>query len=410
MTAKRSVWIGTTVTVACLLVTACNTTPQPPLQTPISPEQSAAVLADNGKRLAGATPLDVDRYLPLTPVAGCASQELPIGTPSARLAAGLEAALGYHKQKGGIGLAIWQDGKLVLENYDRGANQASLSESLSMHKSLLAILVGAAIADGVLPSKDVAVGKYLPEWTNDPRGQIPLSAFLNMESGLELYAIGGPNNGKAMSLVMSGDITSAALAHGAIEPPYKTFRYNNANSQIVGTVLDRALKTSGRKGGYPAYLSRKIWCPLGNGDGALWLDREGGASHYFSGMQASLRDWLRVGIMMANDGEANGKQVIPAHWITAMRTPAPNNPNYGLHLWLGAPVGGQRSYSPESQLKVPHAEAYLADDVVFFDGFGGQRLYVVPSSKLVIARTSMVDFSYDDSVIINTVLRAASQP
>ena len=408
MTAKSGSQFGATLAAVSLLLAACGAATLPPLQTTIDPEQSAAVLAANGKRLAGATPLDVDRYQPLVRVAGCRRQGIPSGMPPARVVAGLDSALGYHRQKGGIGLAIWLDGKLIFEAYDKGANLATRTETFSMHKSLLALVVGAAIEDGVLPHKDVPVGNYLPEWANDPRGKIPLSSFLNMESGLELFPLGGPNSGKAMSLMMSGDITAVALGHGAVEAPHKTFRYNNANSQIVGTVLDRALRSAGHKGGYPAYLSEKIWCPLGNGDGALWFDREGGAPHYFAGMQASLRDWLRLGIMMANGGKANDKQLVPASWIAKMRTPAPNNPNYGLHLWLGAPADGKRAYSPESPMKVPHSEAYLADDVMFFDGFGGQRVYIVPSRKLVIARTSMVDFSYDDSVIINAVLRAAS--
>jgi CubicO group peptidase (beta-lactamase class C family) len=69
-----------------------------------------------------------------------------------------------------------------------------------------------------------------------------------------------------------------------------------------------------------------------------------------------------------------------------------------------------RTYSPKNPMKVPHAEAYLANDVVFFDGFGGQRVYIVPSRRLVVARTPTVDFSYDDSVILNGVLRAVGLP
>ncbi len=400
--------VGAIVALAWLL-TACSTTPLAEAQTAITPEQSSAILAANLKELNGATPLDVDRYKPLVTVTGCAENVMEAAPASPALTEGLKPALDYHAQKGGIGIAIWHNGKLVSEVYREGVDRTSRTESFSMHKSLLALAVGLAIKDGFLPSKDVPVGTFLPEWADDARGKIPLSAFLNMESGLELYSMGGPQSAEAMSLVMSGDITKVALGHDVVEPPNRTFRYNNANSQIVGTVLNRALNAAGKRGGYAAYVSQNIWCPLGNQDGAVWLDRDGGAPHYFSGMQATLLDWLRVGVMIGNNGQANGKQIIPADWLTQMAEPAPNNPNYGLHLWLGSPAGGRRAYSPESPMKVPHAEPYLADDVVFFDGFGGQRVYIVPSRKLVVARTSLVDFTYDDSVILNTILRVIAE-
>ena len=87
------------------------------------------------------------------------------------------------------------------------------------------------------------------------------------------------------------------------------------------------------------------------------------------------------------------------------RAPGDLNASYGLNVWLGRNWQPERHYGPTTAFTVPHAEPYLASDVVFFDGFGGQRVYVVPSAGLVVARFGEVDMTYDDSIIVNTLLR-----
>ena len=51
-----------------------------------------------------------------------------------------------------------------------------------------------------------------------------------------------------------------------------------------------------------------------------------------------------------------------------------------------------------------HSAPYLAKDVVFFDGFGGQRVYIVPSAKVVIARIGETDMRFDDAPLVNLAL------
>jgi CubicO group peptidase (beta-lactamase class C family) len=99
------------------------------------------------------------------------------------------------------------------------------------------------------------------------------------------------------------------------------FNYNNANFQLAGTALGNALQGAG-KGRYAAYLSQKIWCPLGNRDGQLWLEFNGGSPRYFAYLDAALRDWARVGELIRRKGEWQGRQLIPADWITAITTMA----------------------------------------------------------------------------------------
>jgi CubicO group peptidase (beta-lactamase class C family) len=202
---------------------------------------------------------------------------------------------------------------------------------------------------------------------------------------------------------MLGDVSEAALSLPAAGKP-GTFNYNNGNMQLAGTALANALERAGR-GRYATFLSEKIWCPLGNRDARLWLEFEGGQPRYFAYLNASLRDWARVGELLRRGGEWNGRQLIPAEWIAAITAPSPGNPNYGMGIWRGSPYLPERRYSREVAMTVPQRAPFLADDVVYFDGFGGQRVYVVPSARLTIVRAGEPVTDWDESALVNLALK-----
>ena len=336
----------------------------------------------------------------------------PLAAPDAPLDEALTAALAqaqaYSEEQSGVGLIVMKDGALIHESYADGGAADQPTLSYSMHKSLMALAIGIAINDGVLGSLDDPIESYIEEWADEPRGAITLRQLLNMESGLELT---GPMTLEGMRLVLGNDINSIALDKELTAEPGTEFTYNNANSQIVGIALDRALKKSGGKG-YASFLEQKIWCPAGNNAAALWYDsdpEDGGTPRYYAGVFSNLSNWARIGELIRNQGQVAGAEVVPADWIEAMSEPAPTNPNYGLHVWLDAPEDGKRAYSQSSKVTVPHSAPYLAEDVMFFDGFGGQRVYIVPSAGITIARAGQVNFAYDDAKIVNLVLEALAQ-
>jgi hypothetical protein len=76
-----------------------------------------------------------------------------------------------------------------------------------------------------------------------------------------------------------------------------------------------------------------------------------------------------------------------------------------MGIWRGSPWLKARRYSKEVAMTVPQREAFLAEDVVYFDGFGGQRVYVVPSAGLVIARAGEPVQDWDESALVNLALR-----
>ncbi len=342
----------------------------------------------------------LDGYKPLVTISGAASvsaDELILSPPD------LAEAFDYSRKLDGLAMIIAHRGKVIAADYAPGLGPDSLFETFSMHKSVLGLLYGAAIRDGVIGGINDPVGNYIDEWKSDPRGAIPLAHFLSMASGLKFYSL---NKGEwpALQLVMSDRVSATALSIPIAKPSGSEFEYYNVNSQIAGIALDRALKKSGRSG-YAAYLQAALWQPIGARDARLWIEHNGGDPRFFSGLQARAGDWLKVGQLIADGGKVGDQQVIPVEWIAQMTAPSALNPNYGMQIWRGSPWTEKRAYGPNTPFKVPHSKAYLVDDLVFFDGFGGERVYVSPSLDLVIVRIGRPRFDFDDSIIPNAVIQ-----
>ena len=362
-------------------------------------------LTSNLIAVAGVGNTELAQFSPAEAVKGCPADNLPTGDglldPKA-----FAAMRDYSDQHGGIGLVVLIDGKLAGEAFGKGYDAATRSLSQSMHKGVLALAIGMAIEDGIIASPDAPVGNYLKEWADDPRGKITFRQLLSMQSGLHNPAISKFK--LAAFNIYLGDVSEAALEDEADEAPGR-FNYSNINYQIAGTALSRALKAAG-KGNYAGYLSQKLWCPLGNRDAQLWLEHEGGEPRYFAFLDATTRDWARVGELIRQRGSFQGQQLVAPAWIDTMVTPSASNPNFGMGIWRGTPWQEERRYSREVSLTAHHSAPYKADDVVFLDGSGGQRVYVVPSAGLVIARTGETSFEWDDAILVNLALDGLAAP
>jgi len=343
-----------------------------------------------------ASVLEVERYRPSYRLEGCERALLPKAEPGAELASAIAAAQAYSDEQRGLGLIIMHKGAIVHEGFAAGVTRRTPSASASMMKSVIALLYGIALDDGVIGSIDDPVGQYLPEWRDDPRGAITLRQLMTMSAGL--------GQSDFMEILLSPDIGKAALAIEKVAEPDTVFSYNNAITKLLTLVLDRQLAAQG-KGTALTYLEDQLWCPLGNGDARVWIDMQRAARGY-AGLHAGLIDYARIGEMIRNDGMVGEAQVVPPSWIAQMATPSAVNPQYGLQIWLGREYTPQRAYSASNPIKVPHSEPFAAQDIIYFDGFGGQRVYIVPSKELVIARIGEVNLQYDDAIIPNLLIRA----
>lgn len=129
---------------------------------------------------------DVDWYEPLERVPGIEGDSLPRAAVSTRTISeeAWASARAYAEETGSVALLVWHKGALQYEHYGEGFDRTSRTDPASMHKSVMALLVGAAIADGTLPSVDEPVATYLTEWANDDRSKVTIKHVLQMSSGM----------------------------------------------------------------------------------------------------------------------------------------------------------------------------------------------------------------------------------
>ncbi len=306
-------------------------------------------------------------------------------------------AVEYADVSNSVALLVQQGGVIRYERYWPGYGPDTRTNPNSMHKPVLALLVGAAIADGYIDSLDAKAVKWLTEWQDDPRRDITIRQLLQMSSGLEIPVFG---TWKSARILFGSDLVAGVMDLQAEKPAGSEFQYSNANSQLLALIIERATQEP-----YAQYLARRLWQPLGAQDAFLWLDREGGMPRGFCCLFASARDWLRVGELILGEGERAGERIVPADYVSQMLTPTELNPNFGFQIWLGSPASETRKYN-DFTVTAYHSAPFVVSDVIYIDGFGGQRVYIIPSQQLIIVRTGVSRTDWDDAILVNAISRA----
>lgn len=342
---------------------------------------------------------------PVQTVRGGAAAALaapPAGTSSIAQAA-LDQAVDYAARNDSHALLVYHDGALQLERYFPGYGADTRTSTQSMHKSVLALAIGIAIRDGFIASVDDPAARYLPEWANDGRAQITIRQLLQQSSGIGFPKLDYANPlGDFMQVMLGGDLERVTLAQPLDGEPGASFDYNNIGPEILGIILERATGTP-----YAEYLSEALWQRIGATDAIVHLDSDTHRTpRTFCCLDATARSWLQVGLLHLNRGASQGAQVVPEAWMREVVTPSERNPNYGYLTWLGREHQEQRRYNRKSSATAYQSEPYAAADVILFDGFGGQRVYIVPSHGLVIVRTGALALEWDDAVLPNLILRS----
>lgn len=340
---------------------------------------------------------------PLERVAGGELIDIPTAEPGQRTVDQnvLDQLVAYGEQTGSHALIVYQGSAIQLEHYYPGYDADTLSPTQSMHKSVLAMLVGLAIEQGYIDSVDAKASRYLPEWADDARSAITIRQMLQQTSGIDFATVGFNPLGGFFQLMLGTDVTAAALHLPQEVEPGTRFDYNSAIPQNMGLIIRRA---TGRR--YAEYLSEALWQHIGAPDAWVVLDSEQNRMPRTSCcLDATARAWLHVGMLHVTGGRIGGRQVVPEQWMRDIATGSRHNPNYGYFTWLGTEYEEYRYYNRKTSVRVWHSEPYLAPDVIFFDGFGGQRVYAVPSRKLVIVRTGSIANDWDDAYLVNTIIR-----
>lgn len=326
-------------------------------------------------------------YAPMERVSGATR---PIPLPLARPhnltidKAALDRASGYAAAANSSALLIWRSGVLQRARYWNGASRDSQLVSKSLSKPLSAIAVGRAIAIGKIASLDQPVSDYITEWKSSARRGILVRHLLDMRSGLMEQMV-SKNPDHPVNRAYIGTDHGQTLIHDypLTHEPGSHFGYSNATADVVALLIERA---TGRR--YADFIGKEILAPIGAEGGRIWIDRPGGLAHSGCCMTLPAESWLRLGILLLNEGMIDGKRLLPAGYVDRMARGTPQNPHYGLGVWLAGPYVERRGFTgPEGRgPKVLHSAPYADRNLFLFDGNGNQVIYISRATQMVIAR------------------------
>jgi CubicO group peptidase (beta-lactamase class C family) len=329
----------------------------------------------------------VERTTPDEEIRGDGSYVLPVAAPGELTisAEALEAMHAYAREFGSHALITVHKGIIQDEWYADHWRADLMTQSQSMHKSLLALFVGMAIEDGLIGSVDEPVGNWVTEWADDPRGEITLRNLMYMSSGLGLYEFTLNPFDDGMKWLNSGRSIEPILRTPLADWPQGTkWEYNNINSELLGMVLERAFGMR-----YSQLLRERLWLPMGGERALVHTDSPGGRAFTSCCLAAPAMDWVRIGMLLLNKGVVNGKRLLTADWIEEMAQPSPAGSHYGYQVWLGyddIPLGLSGLGASAGSAGATATEAFAARDTWMTWGRGQQHVYVVPSADLIVVR------------------------
>ena len=298
-------------------------------------------------------------------------------------------------------LLVVRDGKIVYERYRNKTHSDSHLLSMSMAKSITSMLIGAALADGYIKSVDDQIVRYVPELKQTGYDGVTVRQALLMRSGVNRQERYDYKTDKTSPSALTRELSMVqgkrryreeALSSKRAHPPGTHFNYSTLETIVLGWVLERAT-------GKPiqTYMSERLWKPLGAQSYGFWItDGPPGIGDAVNGMgfNATLRDYGRLGLLMLNDGMANGQRILPAAWVQESTVPAPGH----------EPASSSESLGYQYQWWTFHdSNAYTAI------GLQGQYIYIDPDTKMVVVKLSYFppgnDTAYEET---QAFLRAVS--
>lgn len=350
----------------------------------------------------------IGRYDPTVPVKGAKTiQVIPRATQAVFSDATMQQASTYAREHNSSALIVWQDGAIVFERYFGDFNAKTPLVSKSLAKPLTALLVGRAIEQGYIKSLDQRASDFITEWRGvDGKEDITLHQLLSMRSGL--LAQGFSNDPQSVlnrAYLHPRHDEEIINNYPLTDPPGSVYEYSNANAELIAPIIQRATGMA-----YADYVTTALLEPLGAAGGEVWINRPGGTAHSGCCIMLPAHTWLKMAILVQNDGVWNGKALLPEGYAERMRTPTEQNIYHGMGVWAAGPYIERRG-SSNPRVKVGrtlHGEPYADKDLTLFDGNSNQVVYMIPSQNMIVLRTgnySPRDLPWDNSYLPNLFIR-----
>ncbi len=265
---------------------------------------------------------------------------------------------------------------LLGEEYSEGVDKNTRLLGWSMTKTIGNSLFGILEKNNIINVNDAA---GIESWKNDERKNITINNLLQMSSGLNWIENYSKLSNVTTMLYLKENFPAYAIESKANEEPNQKWLYSSGTTNILSKIMRSKFDS------YDEYLSfpyDSLFHQINMKSAIIELDNNG--NHLLSSYGwANARDWTRFGLLYLNNGNWFGKQIFSEKWVEYSTTPAlKSNGKYGAQIWLN--TFGEKLPS------VPH-------DAYYENGFGGQRILIIPSKNIVITILSgnQNDFDFD---------------
>jgi CubicO group peptidase (beta-lactamase class C family) len=211
------------------------------------------------------------------------------------------------------GLLIVKDGEILVERYqyDRLPSHRLLSQSIA--KPIVCLAVGLALAEGRIASLDDKVSKYVRELAGYPYGETSIRNILRMASGVRFSErYDGRDDLSLFTRTRSAEGAVKALRLFTAREAAEGARFHYASSETVVLALVVRAATGQN---LSDYLAQRLWQPMGAEADATWSKDATGLEYASGQFNAVLRDYGRLGMLLANDGASGGKNILPKDFL-----------------------------------------------------------------------------------------------
>lgn len=300
--------------------------------------------------------------------------------------ASLELSASYAGKRNTRALLVGFNGHMLYQKYWGDTSLESLVDASGFSPVLPALILGTALQNGELRDLDAPASTYLTEWASDPRGTITWRDLLLGNSNLAAPGTQPWPGSLAARYYVKENLGATLLAWPQAAKPDPAGSPFEIDADVLSLLLARHLK-----GPYTQLLNERIWQPLGAGSYSVGIDgQNSSAGHVRAGccLRARIGDWMRIGTLIANRGVFEGNQLLPPEFAQLLLAPTHTGSPRAVFLR----VDGQ----------------YAARDVVRLEAPGRQRLWMVPSLKLVILRVGddpPASEGWDEAMIPDNIIR-----
>ncbi len=268
-----------------------------------------------------------------------------------------------------IAFLVIQNKKIKYEKYWGNYDSDAISNSFSMSKSIISMLIGIAIDEGKIKSVNQTVEDFIPEYNTENNKNLTIKDLLTMSSGLDWCESYGNLYSETSKAYYGNNLKNLVCNLQVIEETGKQFKYLSGNTQLLSFILKNA---TGKN--ISEYTSEKIWKKIGAKNDALWsLDKKDGDEKSYCCFNSNARDFARIGQLILNKGKWGETQIVPEAYLEEALKPAEylkDNSGesvdfYGYQFWI-------INYK---NLKINYARGIL-----------GQYIMIIPEKNAVIVR------------------------